>query len=203
VTVTTGAATDDASRTVRATRLRAYGAFLLAVAFIAATLDLAFELSSFLRARGFLWTTVQALFVVAGSVFAYLLWFGAGIRSPLTYLRAAPVIVLFGYAMVTTRTSPGERFHFLEYGLVYILALRAVAIDVRGLAAYPCAVALTAIAGWFDEHMQAFSPQRYFDWGDIRMNALAASLAALICFALFGRDPSLARFPHLPPARDD
>ena len=76
-------------------------------------LELAFQLSSFLRARGYLWRTVQILFVASAALVAYLVAVGAGIRSPKAYLRAAPALLLFGYAMVETRTSPSERFHWL------------------------------------------------------------------------------------------
>lgn len=184
-----------------AEHLRAWFWFVAMVVFIATTLALAFDVSSFLRARGFLWPTVRSLFALAGAAFAYLLVFGAGLRSPGPYLRAAPLLALYLYAMVEMRKSPAERFHFLEYGVLYVLALRAVAIEVRTPLAYAIAVAPAALAGWFDEVLQGHTPNRHFDWGDVRMNVVAVVIAAAVCCALFGRRPELSHFPYLGEAK--
>lgn len=179
-------------------RFHAWMVFVAMVIFIATTLGLAFDVSSFLRARGYLWPTVQSMFAIAGSCFVYLLVFGAGLNRPLPYLRAVLPLGLYLYAMLEMRKSPAERFHFLEYGVLYVLALRAISIDLPNPLAYALAILPTGLAGWFDEYLQGMTPKRYFDWGDVRMNFAAVALAALVCFSLFGRDPRLSRFPHLP-----
>lgn len=181
------------------TRLGSWAAFVAGVAFIVLTLDLAYEVSLFLRSRGYQWETVKLLFAGASAVLLYLLVFGAGLRRPGPYLRALPALVAFGYAMTTIPGSPAERFHFLEYGVLYVLALRAVVLDVRGAWAYPLAWLPVVLAGWLDETLQGMSPVRYYDVEDIQMNALAAALAALVCASLFGRAAAAARFAHLPP----
>src|SRR5690606_1800101 len=103
-----------------------------------------------------------------------------GIRSGWVYARTAPALLAFCYAMVETRSSPSERFHFLEYGVLFLLALRAAAVDTRGLVPYVVAFVATTGAGWFDEWLQGQSPVRYYDVDDIRMNALAAALAGVV-----------------------
>lgn len=186
-----------------AARLRAWSAFALAFAFVISTLDLAFEISLFLRARGFLWSTVKILLATATASLVYLLVYGAGITDWRRYARALPALALFVAAMVWVRRSPSERFHFIEYGALYLLALRALSIDFAALEAYALAFVATTCAGWVDELMQGLSPQRYFDVGDIRMNAVAALCAALLFASLFGRDVAASRLERLPAARDD
>lgn len=178
-------------------RLRAWALFFGGIAFIVLTLDVAYEVSLFLRSRGYLWQTIKILFSVSGAALVYLLVVGAHIRSWWVYARTAPVFAAFIYAMIEVRSSPSERFHFLEYGILYLLALRALALDLRATASYLIALAATVGAGWFDEWQQGMSPVRYYDPEDIEMNALAATLAMLVCLSLFGREPSRARFEGL------
>jgi VanZ family protein len=184
-------------------RARAWLLFLAMLAFIIATLQPAYEVSLFLKVRGFQTRTVLLTVVAAALVFAYLLLVGARLRSPWIWLRAAPAVALYLYAMATFIQLPVERFHFVEYFVLFVLALRAAALDLRGAWAYLAATAATALAGLLDEIAQGLNPVRYFDWHDVRMNALAAALAALVCFALFGRNPRLALFEHVPAPRAD
>ncbi len=178
-------------------RVRAWSLFVLFLAFIILTLDTAYEVSLFLRSRGYLWQTVKLLFAVAAAAMLYLLVVGARVTSPWVYLRTTPAFVAFAFAMIHVRSSPSERFHFLEYGVLYLLSLRALTIDVRGTWPYLLALVVTSLAGWFDEYVQGLSPVRYYDVDDIRMNVLAAALAGLVCFALFGAAPERSRFTHM------
>lgn len=184
-------------------RIRAWTTFFLFVGFIAFTLEIAFQISTFLRARGFLMPTVGSLFVLASFAVTYFVAWGAGIRSPARLLCALPALVLYVDRMIEMRKSPAERFHFLEYALLYLFALRAVSIDCRHWLAYVYAFALTAAAGAFDEWLQGMTPGRYFDVGDIRMNAVAAALAGFILISLFRGRPELSHFPHLPRPRGE
>ncbi len=185
------------------TRLTSWLMFFAMVASIESTLVLAFNISSFLRARGFLWPTVKCLFVGAAFTFSYLLAFGARLVSLRVLVRTLPAIACYVYAMVEMRKSPAERFHFLEYGILYLLALRAISIDVPNPNAYLLAWVPPTLSGYLDECLQGLTPQRYFDWGDVRMNAVAAAFSAFICFSLFGRYPQLSRFPFLLEPNDD
>jgi len=183
-------------------RQRSWAWFFAMVAFIILTLELMSEISLFLRVRGYQQNSVTLALVSAVLGVAYFMVVGARIRNPLVYLRAALPVAAFVVVMVTFRTNPQERFHFVEYGVLYLLALRAIVLDVRGLSAYLLAAAATILAGWFDEYAQDFVETRYFDWADVRMNALAAGMAALVYLSFFGRRPELARFEHLPSPSD-
>lgn len=179
-------------------RLAAWGLFLAGFGFILATLDLAYAVSSFLRPRGFMWPTVMLLSSCAGAAVAYLLYFGAGLRTLRPWLSAAPLLAVYLVAMVKMRSAPAERFHFVEYGLLHLLALRAAAVDLRGAAAYAVAAAATACASVLDEVAQGYATAtRRFDREDVRMNLVAVILSGFVFAALFGRDIARARFPEL------
>lgn len=72
---------------------------------------------------------------------------------------------------------PEERLHFLQYGLMAVLARRAVAPRVAGWRQYLAAIAIASAAGWGDELIQGLLPDRYYDLRDVLINALAAALA--------------------------
>lgn len=177
-----------------ATRTLAWLLFLVGVAFIIATLEPAYRLSSFLRARGFLALTVGWLSTAIALLLLHLLVSGARITRLRVYLRSLPALVAFLAAAALLTASPAERFHFIEYGVLYLLALQAVSLDRNDLLAYPLALLPTVAAGVFDEFMQELSTVRHFDIADIRLNAVSALLAALLFASLFGQKPRLARF---------
>jgi hypothetical protein len=79
--------------------------------------------------------------------------------------------------LVLGLSIPEERLHFLQYGLMAMLARRAVAARLRGWAQYLAAVALASAAGWGDELLQAILPTRVYDLRDVLINACAAVLA--------------------------
>jgi hypothetical protein len=80
-------------------------------------------------------------------------------------------------ALVLGLSIPEERLHFLQYGLMAVLARRAVAPWRQGWAQYLAAVALAAAAGWGDELVQGLLPGRVYDLRDVAINASAAVLA--------------------------
>jgi hypothetical protein len=79
--------------------------------------------------------------------------------------------------LVLGLSIPEERLHFLQYGLMAVLARRAVAPRLHGWAQYLAAVGLAAAAGWGDELLQAILPGRVYDLRDVLINASAAGLA--------------------------
>ncbi len=179
----------DAARS----RLRAWTFLAVAFCFVLSSLSLAFDVSAFLRARGYLGSTVSLALGAAVVVLSYLLVFGCGLRSPEPYVRAAPFVAASIAFLAVYRRDPPERFHFLEYGALYVVALHAVTIDVRGPGAYAIAWGITVLLGFADESVQRFTVTRHFDWRDVAMNAAAATSAAAIAAALFARAPERVR----------
>ena len=171
-------------------RLVAWLLFAALGAVILLTLDLAYEVSLYLQTRGFLWPTVALLSCLAVVVTLYLTATSGMVKHPLAYARAVIPLMLLVTAVMTLRSSPAERFHFLEYGLLYLLALRAVLLDIPGPLAYVVALAPSGLMGWLDEWIQSLSAVRYFDPLDIWTNALAAALTGLVSLSLLGLRPT-------------
>ena len=174
-------------------RLFAWLLFLACAALIMLTLELAYETSLYLQARGYLWSTVQLLLGVSLLVTGYLVVFSIRLRSASAYVRGSLALALLIACMLSLRESPSERFHFVEYGVLYLLALRAVVIDFPRWPAYLLALLPTGLVGWLDEWLQTLSPVRYFDPLDIWINLLAAALAGLVCAGLLGSAPERLR----------
>ena len=79
-------------------------------------------------------------------------------------------------ALVLGMSIPEERLHFLQYGLMALLARRA--LGARGpWAQYGLALAIAGLAGWGDEVLQGLLPDRVHDPLDVLVNVVAAALA--------------------------
>ena len=97
--------------------------------------------------------------------------------------------VAFVYLVAFLRmSSPEERTHLIEYGIVAALIHQALLERVRngGRIPMPAAltVAATAILGTLDETIQAMIPSRVFDVRDIFFNALAGFMVIAARLAL-------------------
>jgi hypothetical protein len=105
----------------------------------------------------------------------------AFLRSPA--LRRPRVLAALGvvtgaYALVVTpMESPEEKLHFLEYGVVALLAFAAAPVGWSHLGRLAGAALFTLAAGWLDEGIQAVLPSRYYDLRDVGFNALAGVMA--------------------------
>ena len=99
---------------------------------------------------------------------------GAGLTG---YAVLIPLSAVYTYLLVELNTSPAERFHLAEYGLLSLFAYRALRLDL-GLAA-SCLVGcgIATVAGIIDETIQWSLPNRVFEWKDMGLNALSSALA--------------------------
>ena len=77
--------------------------------------------------------------------------------------------------------------HFLYYGLIGWLALRAMEPG-RERPPYLPALVLTGVIGLGDEAIQWVLPNRFFEWKDVGLNVLSAALALLAVRTLRGQD---------------
>lgn len=73
--------------------------------------------------------------------------------------------------------APVEAVHFVQYGLLGVLANRALRIDHRDASAFAAAALVGLLAGTGDEILQWLVPGRYWDLRDIVLNGAAATLA--------------------------
>lgn len=97
-----------------------------------------------------------------------------------TYLLLIPLCFSYIYLLLALNTSPAERFHLAEYGLLSLALYHALRID-RGVAA-ACLIGwgLATAAGAIDETIQWALPNRVFEWKDIGLNALSSGLGVAI-----------------------
>lgn len=105
-------------------------------------------------------------------------------------VRLGALGVLAGlFVYLTVRfDSPEEALHFVEYGVLAVLVLRAVTARTRDQSAYLAAAAVCLLVGSADEVVQWLVPSRFFAFRDIGLNALA-SIGTLLGVR-FGIDPA-------------
>jgi len=150
---------------------------------IYATLGVVRTITNFLRDHGLLRASVVAAFVIAGA--AVLWWLLRNARNRSWRVMLAALLVGLAYAaVIVPMKSPEEKIHFIEYGVVAVLAHAAAPRAWgRGKRFIACALFVTA-AGWIDEGIQALLPTRFYDLRDVAFNA-CAGLMALGAVAIF------------------
>ena len=82
------------------------------------------------------------------------------------------------YFIIASRLkSPEEALHFLEYGLLGVLAFRALSHRLRDPSIYLAATLICAVVGIFDEALQWMTPERYWEFRDVWLNVISGGLA--------------------------
>jgi len=150
----------------------------LAVCLLAiySTLGVVRPVANYLRDSGWMRITVAVCFVSAG---AFMLW--VIFRDPRRRTwRVARMLLSYAViyaAVIYPMKSPEEKIHFIEYGVVGLLAYES-------FRRYWSALLFVIAAGWADEGIQALLPSRYYDLRDVAFNALAGALALAARYAL-------------------
>ena len=162
----------------RRSAVRDWVIVLAYVGFIYATLGVAPLPLAYLRAHGFLRYTLAALFRLCWSAILGLL----ASRSRDVWRFIAMVAISSVYAVVARHlTTPEEQLHFVQYGLVGILFVRAVRPVIRDeKRSYAVALLLATLAGALDEAIQGYLPNRHFDVSDIGLNAVSSALGLAV-----------------------
>lgn len=101
--------------------------------------------------------------------------------------RAAPVrillIVAAGglYALALSRMQYAvEKIHYVEYGLLAVLAFRAVSSSLGGLAASLTALLMVSLTGITDEFLQSLNTDRVGEFRDVFTDLFAGFLGLLL-----------------------
>jgi len=87
--------------------------------------------------------------------------------------------LLFAYFTMGLQASPEESLHFVEYGVLGVLAFRALVHRTRDSSIYLAAIFVVSVVGTFDEIIQWLTPRRVFDYRDIGFNVLGGVLAQI------------------------
>jgi VanZ family protein len=155
------------------------------VAFIYATLGAVPAPLAYLRSQGVLRLTFGTLFLLCWCGLLVLL----ASRSRRWWRFAAMFLLAGVYALTAQKLirTPEEQIHFIQYGLVGVLFMRAVRpwLNREG-ASYVVAFLLAFGAGWLDEILQGRLPNRHYDLRDIYLNA-ASALLGLVVYRIIPR----------------
>ncbi len=98
----------------------------------------------------------------------------AASRSGYIWLLAVAAVFI-SYTINLSR-SPEEAIHFIQYGLLGILAYRALTHHLNTVSIYFAAALICGIVGIVDELIQWVTPRRYWGLDDIWLNFFAGSL---------------------------
>lgn len=136
-----------------------------------------------LRNSSLLDAMVTGAYAAATAAVAYHVFFDLRHADWVAFLSVAGFIVIVALLLLGL-SVPEERVHFLQYGLMALLARRALegTSPERGRAAYGIvgAAVLSSALGLLDEILQGSLPSRVFDWRDVGMNATGTSLALVL-----------------------
>ncbi|HMP77212.1 MAG TPA: VanZ family protein [Kiritimatiellia bacterium] len=110
------------------------------------------------------------------------------------------VCAVFVWMATTLMQTPAEAVHFVEYGVLSLLAFRALAHRDRDPLINFNAVLLCSLASTVDEFAQWLTPGRYWDLRDLLHNT-AAALLVQIALAAGIRPPFIQRPIRRPSVR--
>jgi hypothetical protein len=129
-----------------------------------------------LRDANLLRLSVAALFSVSGIIASGLILRDPRSRNPRVVAALLGLGALYA-AVVLPMENPEEKAHFVEYGLVALLAWASLPAMWTRSRRFAAAWVFTLCAGWTDEGIQALIPSRHYDLRDVAFNAAAGLLA--------------------------
>ncbi len=87
---------------------------------------------------------------------------------------------------------PEEAIHFIEYGVIGIFAYRALSIQLAQRRVHLAAALVGILIGTCDEILQWITPDRYWDYRDLVINAGACIMVQLAIRGVMGSDAATA-----------
>ena len=120
-------------------------------------------------------SVVVILLVIAGFTIGNIIKRKAGIKS---YFFFIITIALYVYSLSRIEILV-EQVHFLEYGLLAYLIIRALRIESRDVWQYLNAVLLVSFIGVLDEYVQGLLVNRVCELRDIQINIISGLLAMI------------------------
>jgi hypothetical protein len=170
------------------------GICILAIFLVVPTARTIQRIVSSIAGRSLFGYAVLAVTAVAFLSLLYILVFRLKIRTVSNYIWLTGIAGLYIYFTLKLWRNPEEAVHFLEYGLLGYLLFRALSLTIRDSSIYPTAFLIGALVGIGDEILQWVMPNRYWDFRDAGLNALAAGLIQLAIWkglrpGIIGRKP--------------
>jgi len=164
-------------------------------ALIYSTLSVARPVCTFLKNTTPFALLMNSLLIILLMAVSFYLASNRKVRRPSTYLLLIMTVAAYAYGLSVIQV-PEEKIHFIEYGVLSCLILRALKADYQSRLAYFMAFTLTAILGWIDEGIQFLLPNRYYQIDDVMLNMVSGLLGLLLAYigerdrAVVGGNPS-------------
>jgi hypothetical protein len=152
------------------------------VAIVLCTVPFTRRITLALRNTDLLGATVTGLYALAVAGVVHYVLFNRRLADWIAFVVVAALLCVVTVLLLGL-SIPEERVHFLQYGLMALLARHACAGRDGGTrigAGILLALLLTSGLGLLDECLQGLVPNRVFDWRDVGMNAGAALTALLL-----------------------
>ncbi len=147
---------------------------------IYSTLYIVRFITMFLRERGLLSLTIYTMTAV---FFLLVALYVLRLKPPiLSILLLIPILGAYGVLFLKMKI-PVERIHLLEYGLLGFMLTGVLNDRWRAGRSAGGALAGAATAGYVDEAIQYFLPNRVYDLRDVGFNALAG-FSGIVVFAV-------------------
>jgi hypothetical protein len=150
---------------------------------IYSTLGVVRPISNWLRDHHLLRLSVGIAFALAATTMAWLIFRDSRNRAPKVLISLLVIAAIYA-AVILPMSSPEEKVHFIEYGVVALLAEGSTPKAWSQRKKYIAAALFVFAAGWIDELIQALLPSRYYDLRDVAFNATAGVIALLAMAAL-------------------
>jgi hypothetical protein len=105
-------------------------------------------------------------------------------RGPRAIVPWLIILGLYGVVWQVVVQQPIEVVHLMQYGVMSVLALRALRWWVPRRLAYAGSAVFTVAASWGNELLQSVLPSRVYDLRDVALDGLAAALGLTIAWQL-------------------
>jgi len=102
------------------------------------------------------------------------------------WLAISTAVVIWGVGLTSSNMTPAEKTHFLTYGLLAWVVVRALDLETSSRWRYVAAALIVGALGWIDEGIQYLLPRRHFEWKDVWLNVVSGAAILLVIAALRG-----------------
>ncbi|MGH9338050.1 MAG: VanZ family protein [Acidobacteriota bacterium] len=156
---------------------KAWVAVAVYTVFLYSTLTLAFDIYVYFfdwLGKPFLSSFMFWMYAPVGLALLGFMWRRLP-RRPETYLAFGLIGLALAYCLSILEV-PAKRFHFLQYGILTVLAFDALRFKFRDRYLYLWTMAFVSLVGFGDECVQWMLPDRYFGINDVVLNAGAGLL---------------------------
>lgn len=165
---------------------RSWGLLTLYVVCVLGSLPFTRDVILTLRDHNLLTSSVTGLYLIGIATVVYHITFDVRLSDVVAFVALVALAGLTA-ALILGHEIPEERVHFLQYGLMALIARSAFGWSMPAGRAYLAALVFATGIGVADELIQDVLPSRVYDFADIILNAQATLLALVADEVLHNR----------------